>query len=182
MSDLTGFSSKAKSSDKRRIETARSGSAVHTYTGAELPPGYDPNVWHLTGVFYSEAEDYELSYHRFPIYGQLLPRLKDSGLMDQDASTEEELENLFQFIRWYYRTRKAKPLYEVADRELSGPKWRRFVEIMLVVFWADANSYTNFGDDNPLETFASKEGFIRVLDDTLSLLVTSKDYRKVEFN
>lgn len=147
-----------------------------------LPPGYDPDVWALALAFRSEAEECGQDIHAMKIYGQILPRLKDSGLMDQDASSNEELDHFFQFIRWHYSTRKGKPLVDISDRELSGPKWRRFVEIMMVMFWAEPDHYCEYGEHQPLEYFSSKDGFIRLLDVALALLVTSKDYRKVESN
>ena|ERR1700722_4336726 len=184
MASLEGFGSKATGTQKRKVETARSGGAVRVFTGAELPAGYDPNIWHLTNVFYSEAEESEVSYHRFKIYADLKDQLEKSGIMTQDASSNEELEHLFQFIRWQFGTQRrvGKPMVDISDRELSGPKWRQFVEIMAVIFWADANAYTEFGDKDPLGVFTSNVGFHALLDRTASDLVTSKSYRKVENN
>jgi hypothetical protein len=149
-----------------------------------LPPGYDPDIWYLANAFHSEAEEYEVDYHRFKIYAELKTQLEASGIMTQDASSNEELEHLFQFIRWQFGTQRrvGKPMVDISDRELSGPKWRQFVEIMVVIFWADANAYTEFGDKDPLGVFTSNVGFHALLDRTASDLVTSKSYRKVENN
>lgn len=152
----------------------RSSQPVQVLDPEHLPAGYDPDIWHLACVFHAEAEEYERMYHRFVVYSELQSRIVHSGLMTQDASSDEELDNMFQLIRRTYLIRRSRPQFEIPDRELTGPKWRRFVEIMVVLYWTDIERFSDFGSHDPLALFCSKQGFINLIDIMDDYVVSSR--------
>lgn len=150
MGKLQNFSN--RDSGKTRYEPSRRPLPDYkTNKTGRVPEGYDPDVWFLASVFESFAEQDQVSLGAgLPvIYLELKQRIDHSGIRDLNFPyTGDQLQEMFQLIS----TLMAERLFSVPVYTLTGPMWRRWVELMMVEFWTYTWDQTSA---RPLDVFTS---------------------------
>ena len=98
------------------------------------PRGWDEDIWHLVLLFGQKAERDQvyLRAGRPVIYSELDHRISESKIRAQKVPySSADLQEMFHGIR----TVMSRRFVNVEVYELSGPLWRRFVELMITEFW-----------------------------------------------
>lgn len=153
-----------RSEQKKRTKFASEADVTDNgRTAAKQPPdpdrcpsGWDENIWHLTLLFEQKAaeDEIQLAVRRPIIYSKLRKALETSGIPDIPVPyPDDKLQLAFEFLAWCnYTGERPHQLLEVPVYTLTGPRWRKVVELYMIEFW------TRYWDEYALDSFCEIDG------------------------